>query len=41
MLLVIVVAFSIASPAFLTRANWLNTSSTATEVMLLAVGETF
>jgi ribose transport system permease protein len=33
--------FSIGSPYFLTRANWLNTSTTATEVLLLAVGETF
>ena len=41
MLLVLIVAFSIGSPYFLTRANWLNTSSTATEVLLLAVGETF
>jgi ribose transport system permease protein len=40
-LLVLIVAFSIGSPYFLTRANWLNTSSTATEVLLLAVGETF
>jgi ribose transport system permease protein len=40
-LLVLVIAFSIDSPYFLTRANWLNTSSTATEVLLLAVGETF
>ena len=40
-LLAIVVAFSIGSPYFLTRANWINTSSTATEVLLLAVGETF
>ncbi|MGH3629356.1 MAG: ABC transporter permease [Sciscionella sp.] len=40
-LVLIVVAFSIASSDFLTKANWLNTSSTATEVMLLAVGETF
>jgi ribose transport system permease protein len=40
-LLAIVVAFSIGSPYFLTRENWLNTSSTATEVLLLAVGETF
>jgi ribose transport system permease protein len=40
-LLVIIVGFSIDSPYFLTRANWLNTSSTATEVMLLALGETF
>ncbi|MGH2896186.1 MAG: ABC transporter permease [Solirubrobacteraceae bacterium] len=39
--MLIVVAFSIASSDFLTKANWLNTSSTATEVMLLAVGETF
>ena len=41
MLLALIVAFSIGSPYFLTRANWLNTSSTATEVLLLAVGETF
>jgi ribose transport system permease protein len=40
-LLVLIAAFSIDSPYFLTRANWLNTSSTATEVLLLAVGETF
>jgi ribose transport system permease protein len=40
-LIVIVIGFSIASPYFLTQANWLNTSSTATEVLLLAVGETF
>jgi ribose transport system permease protein len=40
-LVLIIVAFSVASSDFLTRANWLNTSSTATEVMLLAVGETF
>jgi ribose transport system permease protein len=40
-LVVIVIAFSIASPNFLTQANWLNTSSTATEVLLLAVGQTF
>ncbi|MGH3207384.1 MAG: ABC transporter permease [Trebonia sp.] len=40
-LLALVVGFSIGSPYFLTRANWLNTSSTATEVLLLAVGETF
>jgi ribose transport system permease protein len=40
-LLVLITAFSIGSPYFLTRANWLNTSSTATEVLLLAVGETF
>jgi ribose transport system permease protein len=40
-LLVLIAGFSIDSPYFLTRANWLNTSSTATEVLLLAVGETF
>ncbi|HEY5429479.1 MAG TPA: ABC transporter permease [Solirubrobacteraceae bacterium] len=40
-LVLIVLVFSLASGNFLTRANWLNTSSTATEVLLLAVGETF
>ena len=40
-LVAIVIAFSIASPNFLTQSNWLNTSSTATEVLLLAVGQTF
>jgi ribose transport system permease protein len=40
-LLAICVVFAVNSPYFLTRANWLNTSSTATEVLLLAVGETF
>ena len=40
-LLALIVAFSIDSPYFLTRANWLNTSSTGTEVLLLAAGETF
>jgi ribose transport system permease protein len=40
-LLALIAGFSIDSPYFLTRANWLNTSSTATEVLLLAVGETF
>jgi len=40
-LLALIVAFSVDSPFFLTRANWLNTSSTGTEVLLLAVGETF
>src|SRR6202451_1925967 len=39
-LLALIVAFSVDSPYFLTRANWLNTSSTGTEVLLLAVGET-
>jgi ribose transport system permease protein len=40
-LVLLIIGFSIGSPYFLTQANWLNTSSTATEVMLLAVGETF
>ncbi|HLI58705.1 MAG TPA: ABC transporter permease [Solirubrobacteraceae bacterium] len=40
-LVVIVLAFSIDSSHFLSQANWLNTSSAATEVMLLAVGQTF
>lgn len=40
-LLALVVGFAVDSPYFLTRANWLNTSSTAVEVLLLAVGETF
>jgi ribose transport system permease protein len=40
-LLALIIGFSIASPYFLTQANWLNTTSTATEVLLLAVGETF
>jgi len=37
----LVVFFSLTSSNFLSQANWLNTSSTATEVMLLALGETF
>lgn len=40
-LVAIVVVFSVASTHFLTQANWINTSDTATEVLLLAVGETF
>jgi ribose transport system permease protein len=40
-LLALIAGLSIGSPYFLTRANWLNTSSTAVEVLLLAVGETF
>jgi ribose transport system permease protein len=40
-LLALIAGFSIASPYFMTRADWLNTSSTATEVLLLAAGETF
>lgn len=40
-LVAIIVIFSLASSHFLTQANWINTSDTATEVMLLAVGQTF
>jgi ribose transport system permease protein len=40
-LLALVIGFSADTPYFLTRANWLNTSSTGIEVLLLAVGETF
>jgi ribose transport system permease protein len=40
-LVALIVGFSIWSPDFLTKLNWLNTSSTATEVLLLALGETF
>lgn len=40
-LIAIIVGFSIASPYFLTQANWITTSTTATEVLLLAIGETF
>ena len=40
-LVVTVVGFSIASPDFLTQDNWLNTSSSAVEVLLLAAGQTF
>lgn len=37
----LIVAFALWSPEFFGRLNWLNTSSTATEVLLLALGETF
>ena len=40
-LVVTVAGFSIASSDFLTQDNWLNTSSSAVEVLLLAVGQTF
>ncbi|MGH2860448.1 MAG: ABC transporter permease [Solirubrobacteraceae bacterium] len=40
-LIAIIAAFSIDSPYFLTKANWITTSTTATEVLLLAIGETF
>ncbi len=37
----LIVGFAIWSPEFFGKLNWLNTSSTATEVLLLALGETF
>lgn len=40
-LVAIVIGFSIASPYFLARENWLNNASTATELLLIGVGETF
>lgn len=40
-LIAIIAGFSIDSPYFLTQANWITTSTTATEVLLLAIGETF
>jgi ribose transport system permease protein len=40
-LVAVIVGFSIKSSAFLSQSNWLNTSSTATEVLMLAIGQTF
>lgn len=40
-LIALIIGFSIDAPVFLSRANWLNTSATAIEVLLLAVGQTF
>ena len=40
-LIALIIGFGIWSPAFFGKLNWLNTSSTATEVLLLALGETF
>lgn len=40
-LLALIIGFSVDAPVFLSRANWLNTSATAIEVLLLAVGQTF
>ena len=40
-LVALIVGFAIWSPDFFGKLNWLNTSSTATEVLLLALGETF
>ena len=38
---VVIADFSVRSSSFLSQANWLNTALTATEVLLLAVGQTF
>jgi ribose transport system permease protein len=40
-LVALIIGFAIWSPDFFGKLNWLNTSSTATEVLLLALGETF
>ena len=40
-LLALVIGFGVYTPAFFSRASWLNTSNTALEVLLVAVGETF
>lgn len=40
-LAVVILVFSVRSSSFLSQANWLNTALTATEVLLLAVGQTF
>ena len=40
-LVALVIGFALWSPEFFGKLNWLNTSSTATEVLLLALGETF
>jgi ribose transport system permease protein len=40
-LVALIVGFALWSPEFFGKLNWLNTSSTATEVLLLALGETF
>ncbi|THG29306.1 ABC transporter permease [Naasia lichenicola] len=40
-LLAICILFTILSPYFLTQANWLNTSTTMTQILLLGLGQTF
>lgn len=40
-LILLIILFSSIQPNFLSRANWLNTSATATQLILLAVGQTF
>lgn len=37
----VVIVFSLRSSSFLSQANWLNTALTASEVLLLAVGQTY
>lgn len=37
----LIAIFSILQPNFLSQANWLNTTATATQLILLAVGQTF
>ncbi|KJF17432.1 ABC transporter permease [Acidithrix ferrooxidans] len=41
LLLILIIAFGIKAPTFFSRASWLNTSNTALEVLLVALGETF
>ena len=41
LLVVLIIGFGLKSPAFFSRASWLNTSNTGLEVLLVAVGETF
>jgi ribose transport system permease protein len=40
-LIALVIAFSLMSPAFLTQQNWIATSLYAVEYLLLGIGETF
>ena len=41
LLVVLIIGFGLKSPAFFSRASWLNTSNTGLEVLLVAIGETF
>ncbi len=41
LLLLLIVGFGLKAPVFFSRASWLNTSNTALEVLLVALGETF
>lgn len=40
-LVFLVIFFSVLQPNFLSQANWLNTATTATQLVLLAIGQTF